>query len=240
MVEFALLSLDEGEAHAEDAGRMEVAAVMLSGRAQVAGAGFAADVGARASVFDGPGACAFWPMGDRVSVRAVGGPAEVALARVEAAGEARGFIVTPGEVESFKRGRPPFEREVRNMIGQGRPASRMILGETVNAPGQWSSYPPHRHEVDDPPAEVAMEEVYYFRVAPPQGFGFIRCYTDDRSADESFAIEDGDVVAIPRGYHPVSAAPGYQLYYLWILAGETSRELRPRDDPAHAWVLGRG
>ncbi len=235
MIEFALLRLAGGESHGEPCGGSEIAAVILSGRARVKGKGFDAEVGGRASVFEGPGACAFWPKGDEVSI-AADGPCEIALARVAAKDDSRGFVITSDEVNVFARGAPPFEREIRDMINAERPASRIVLGETVNAAGQWSSYPPHRHEKDEPPDEVAMEEVYYFRLDPAQGFGFIRLYTDDRLIDEAYGIEDGDVVALPRGYHPVSAAPGYRMYYLWILAGETSRELRPRDDPAHAWV----
>jgi 5-deoxy-glucuronate isomerase len=239
MIEFALLRLAEGEGHAEETGPRECAAVVLSGRARVRGGGLDAVVGGRSSVFEGPGSCAFWPRETEVAVEAEGEGAEVALARVEAKGDAEAFVVDAGDVKPFFRGEPPFEREIRNMIMSDRPASRMVLGETINSPGQWSSYPPHRHEVDSPPDEVSMEEAYYFRVDPPQGFGFIRCYTDDRSMDEAYAVEDGDVVALPRGYHPVSAAPGYRLYYLWVLAGETSRDLKPRDDPAHSWVVKR-
>jgi len=85
------------------------------------------------------------------------------------------------------------------------------------------------------PDEVKQEEIYYFRVDPPQGFGFQRIYTSDGSLDEAYVVRDGDTVIIPRGYHPVAAAPGYSLYYLWMIAG-TQRIMRPRDDPAHAWV----
>jgi 5-deoxy-glucuronate isomerase len=240
MIEFALLRLRRRASHSEPCGSREAAAVMLSGRARVKGGSFDAEIGGRTSVFEGPGACAFWPQGAEVSIEALDDGAEIALARVEAAGDAEGFVVAPGDVNVFSRGKVPFEREIRDMIDASRPASRMVLGETVNAAGQWSSYPPHRHERDDPPNEVSMEEAYYFRVEPAQGFGFIRLYTDDREIDEAYAVEDGDVVAMPRGYHPVSAAPGYRLYYLWVLAGESSRELRPRDDPRHAWVLEGG
>lgn len=240
MIEFDLVRLGRGESVSVRTGGDEAAAVMLSGSARVGGGGLDEVIGGRMSVFDGPGASAFWPRESELTIEAHEGLAELALARVRAADvkeRAEAFVVRPEEVEVAGRGTPPFEREIRNMIVADRPASRMVLGETVNRPGQWSSYPPHRHERDEPPDEVEMEEVYYFRVRPPQGFGFIRLYTDDRSLDEAYAVEDGDVVALPRGYHPVSSAPGYSLYYLWVLAGRTSRDLKPRDDPAHEWVL---
>jgi 5-deoxy-glucuronate isomerase len=113
------------------------------------------------------------------------------------------------------------------------------VGETFNEPGGWSSYPPHKHDRHDPPAEVALQEVYHFRLQPRQGFGIQRMYSPERGTDEVLVVEDGDTVLIPFGYHPVVAAPGYRLYYLWALAGE-GRDLRLREDPAHAWVAGRG
>jgi 5-deoxy-glucuronate isomerase len=85
-----------------------------------------------------------------------------------------------------------------------------------------------------------MEEIYYFRCNPAQGFGMQRVYTDDRSLDEACVVEDGDTMLLPAGYHPVVAAPGYQLYYLWMLAGPNDRRMRPNDDPAHAWVKAVG
>ena len=80
-----------------------------------------------------------------------------------------------------------------------------------------------------------MEEVYFFRVKPSQGFGLQRVYTDSRSLDEAYTVENDDTVVLPEGYHPVVAGPGYRLYYLWILAGR-QRILRPRDDPDHQWL----
>jgi len=90
--------------------------------------------------------------------------------------------------------------------------------------------------IDNPPEESKLEEVYFFKFSKPSGFGFQRIYTDDRNIDEAFSIEENDTVIIPKGYHPVAAAPGYSLYYLWILAGE-GRKLIPNDDPDHKWIL---
>jgi 5-deoxy-glucuronate isomerase len=114
-------------------------------------------------------------------------------------------------------------------------ANHLIVGETFNRSGQWSSYPPHKHEQDVPGIESRQEELYFFRLNPEQGFGFMRVYTDDRSIDQPMVLEQNDLVVIPKGYHPVCAAPGYNLYYLWMLAGPT-RTLTMRDDPEHAWV----
>jgi 5-deoxy-glucuronate isomerase len=122
---------------------------------------------------------------------------------------------------------------VRTILGPGDSAGRILLGETINPPGNWSSYPPHKHDTHEPPHEVRLEEVYLFKIDPPGGFGVQIRY--DGAGEECFTVRDGDVAAIPSGYHPVVAAPGYSLYYLWVMAGE-GRQMIPRLDPAHAWV----
>jgi len=99
-----------------------------------------------------------------------------------------------------------------------------------------SSYPPHKHDSNDPPNETVLEEVYYHRVDPPQGFALQRVYTDMRDLDETMAAHDHDVVLVPRGYHPVVMPHGYNGYYLNVMAGPR-REWRMRNDPAHEWML---
>lgn len=144
-------------------------------------------------------------------------------------------VVTADQLKVRKVGLGNWFRTIYDIVDAPFPAHTMILGETYNPPGFWSSAPPHKHEIDDPPHESEHEEAYFFRLNPARGFGMQRVYTDDRSLDEAYTVEDGDVVAIPRGYHPVAAGPGYQLYYLWVLAGN-QRVLAPRDDPEHAWL----
>ncbi len=131
-------------------------------------------------------------------------------------------------------GQGTFRRHIHDIaVPEKLPAARLIVGETHNAPGFWSSYPPHKHDEHRPPEESKLEEVYHFRVKPPQGFGIQRVYGD--GFDETYAVQDRDTVAITEGFHPVAAAPGYLLYYLWILAGE-ERAMSFREDPAHSWV----
>src|SRR3954469_21339542 len=99
------------------------------------------------------------------------------------------------------------------------PAESLLVTEVLTPDGHWSSYPPHKHDRDAPPEETFLEETYYHRIRPDHGFGLPRVYTDDRSLDETVAFGDGDVVLVPRGYHTVSAPPGYELYYLNVMAG---------------------
>ena len=124
--------------------------------------------------------------------------------------------------------------------GPSTTPQRLLLGETINPPGNWSSYPPHRHDRHNPPDEVDLEEVYLFRVNPAGGFGIqIRYELDGDRAEESFLVRDDDVAVIRSGFHPVAAASGYELYYLWVMAGE-GRVMMPHLDPAHAWVQNGG
>ena len=113
------------------------------------------------------------------------------------------------------------------------PAESLLVTEVVTPAGHWSSYPPHKHDVDDPPRETYLEETYYHRVRGAGGFGFQRVYTDDRSLDEALAVGDGDVVLVPRGYHPVAAGARHDLYYLNVMAGPV-REWCITVDPAFA------
>jgi 5-deoxy-glucuronate isomerase len=123
------------------------------------------------------------------------------------------------------------------LMGDQR-AERLLVVEVITPGGHWSSYPPHKHDRHDPPNETFLEETYYHRLEPAQGFGMQRVYTDDRSLDETFTFGDGDVVLVPRGYHTVSAPPGYDLYYLNVMAGPV-RDWAFANDPDHAWLFGR-
>ena len=133
------------------------------------------------------------------------------------------------------RGRGNFERRVRDILPASRPAGRLLAGETLNPPGNWSSSPPHKHDCEVPGKEAQLEEIYLYRIDPRGGFGLQLSYTTDPPAERVFMVRDLDVASIPAGYHPVVAGPGYSLYYLWGLAGR-GRELLWHPDPAHEWV----
>lgn len=143
------------------------------------------------------------------------------------------------DVTTVTAGKANWQRTVHTALGEKFPADRLLAGETLNPPGNWSSYPPHKHDRRSLPSEIPMEEVYFFRVDPPQGFGFIWTYTaedDQNGFSDVFVVHDGDTVLLPKGYHPVVAAPGYKLHYTWVLAGEERRYGAWADDPRHSWV----
>ncbi|HEY3398648.1 MAG TPA: 5-deoxy-glucuronate isomerase [Armatimonadota bacterium] len=238
---FSLLSLAPGESYDLHTADREYALIYLTGIADLAAGGQDySGLGGRTSVFGGKCTGAYLPPATdcRLVARS---RALLALCSAPSSSSGAVQIITPADVQVNRAGNWNWRREVHNVIGANVPqAQRLVVGETFNPPGNWSSYPPHKHEIDDFPEEVCLEEIYYYAFNPAQGFGMQRVYTDDRTLDEAYCVEEGDTVLIPRGYHPVVAAPGYQLYYLWMLAGPTERRLRPKDDPAHAWVKAAG
>ena len=138
-----------------------------------------------------------------------------------------------------QRGAGNTARTVHHLLPPAALAGRLILFEVFTPGGNWSSYPPHKHDIDDPPRESLLEELYHYRFARPTGFAFARVYTPDRSLDETLSPSDGDVVLVPRGYHPVGMPAGYDGYYLNAMAGP-SRRWHFSLDPDHAWLHGLG
>ncbi|UCH36394.1 MAG: 5-deoxy-glucuronate isomerase [Armatimonadota bacterium] len=235
-LEFGLLRLGAGEHWAGETGEYEATVVILGGRCSIESSGGEwENVGTRQDVFDGKATAAYLPAGSPFSVTAGDSGVQIAMCKARADAGPKPRLIPPSDVKSRTVGAHNWRREVQDIVGADVPAQRLLVGETYNEPGAWSSYPPHKHDVASLPDEVKLEEIYYFRVDPPQGFGIQRIYTADGGIDEVYAIKDGDTVVIPKGYHPVAAAPGYKVYYLWMLAGP-ERVMRPRDDADHAWV----
>ena len=140
-------------------------------------------------------------------------------------------LVDPSRVTVHTRGRDLWEREVHDIAVDQIPARHLMVGETFNIAGGWSSFPPHKHDGAD--GEPELEEAYTFRFDPPEGFGF---QAVERAGDpHAFVVRDGDTVGIPSGYHPVCAAPGYRLYYCWVLSGPV-RRLEMVEDPRYSWL----
>ena len=121
------------------------------------------------------------------------------------------------------------------MLTPDFPSHRLVVVEVFTPAGNWSSFPPHKHDVHNPPGEVDLEEIYYYRMDRPEGFAVQRVYTQDRRIDETITVRDGELVLVPEGYHPVAAAHGYNVYYLNALAG-SAHSLAASDDPDYAWV----
>lgn len=218
----------------------EVALVILGGTCTVETEGLVYEnLGSRKDVFSGRATAVYVPKDSRYKVTETS-EQEVEIAVLSAVAEKKysPFVVRPGEVVVNHRGALNYQRQVHDIIvanGEGR-VDRIIVGETLSYPGHWSSYPPHKHDNHNPPFENKMEEIYHFRYKPREGFGAQFIYTGNGRVREAYMVKDGDTVAIPFGYHPVAAAPGHQVYYLWVLAGNLGRQLAPKDDPDFAWI----
>jgi len=192
----------------------------------------------RTSVFDQRATAVYLPAGSSVVAGATRA-AEIVFTttlgyNLEDIGE-EPMVVYPDGVVVHPRGQPGWQRDVHDVIADTVPARHLLVGETFNEPGQWSSFPPHKHDGVD--GEPQLEEVYYYRFDHPDGFGFQGLYEADGVAEAVF-LRHGSVVGIPRGYHPVCAAPGYRLYYLWALVGD-QRQLAMHEDPVHRWLNER-
>ena len=161
---------------------------------------------------------------------------ELAVCSAPAMGTLPARAIPPEAVGLETRGSGTNTRHVRNILPEWEPAESLLVVEVITPGGHWSSYPPHKHDRDALPDEALLEETYYHRIQPAQGFALQRVYTDDRSLDETMAVSDRNIVLVPHGYHPVGAAHGYDLYYLNVMAGPR-RSWRFHNDPEHAWIL---
>jgi 5-deoxy-glucuronate isomerase len=240
-INLALVDLSPGET-IELPADGETAAVVMSGvlDAYTTDGLSLGGAGGRASVFDAPGDTVYAPSGTGLRLQALDAPTQVAIASAAAEPSADAppaRVIGPSEQRIAEVGEGNWSRSVRTILGPDHDAQRLLLGETINPPGNWSSYPPHRHDRDNPPEEVDLEEVYLFRTNPAGGFGVqIRYELDGDRAEEAFVVRDDDIAVIRSGFHPVVAASGYELYYLWVMAGD-GRVMMPYLDPAHAWVM---
>ena len=235
-VGFEVFRLAPGQTLQRTARDRETCVVMLSGRATMTCNGRElGTIGERASVFDGKAWSAYLPGGSTFDLRAVTA-VEVALCSAPAMGKLPPRIIGPDGVSYEKRGHGTNQRHVYDILPEREPAESLLVVEVITPGGHWSSYPPHKHDRNALPEESFLEETYYHRLNPAQGFAFQRVYTDDRAIDETYSVEDGDCVTVPRGYHPVGAPHGYDLYYLNVMAGPQRRWVF-KNDPAHEWLL---
>jgi 5-deoxy-glucuronate isomerase len=238
-VGFRVLRLQQGETESLDTGARELCIVVLAGKVNVqAGGQSFTDLGTREQVFDDHSPDAVYvPSNQRVTIRATHN-AEVALCSAPCDSAPRQVKrLDPTTMRRSARGQGSNTRFICDVLPHDDPTAAHLLVVEVRTPaGHSSSYPPHKHDSESPPTETQLEETYYHRLNPPQGFAFQRVYTDDRSLDEAMAVEDHDVVMVPRGYHPVVVPHGYDSYYLNVMAGP-QRLWVFRNDPAHEWML---
>ena len=236
-VGFDLVKLGEGQTAGADCGERETCLVLISGRAAITiDATDFGTLGERMNPFEGKPWSVYAPAGTRWTVRAET-PVELAVCSAPGlGGDHPPRLIGPDQVSQEIRGTGSNTRYVTNILPETEPADSLLVVEVITPGGNSSSYPPHKHDQDNLPHESALEETYYHRLNPPQGFAFQRVYTDDRSLDEAMAVEDGDVTLVPKGYHPCAATHGYDLYYLNVMAGP-KRIWRFHNQPEHEWLI---
>jgi 5-deoxy-glucuronate isomerase len=236
-VGFDLHRLKPGETVSAETGDREMCLVFVTGKGKAsAGSEDFGSLGGRTSPFEGKPWSVYVPQGSNWSVTAETG---LELAVCSAPGLGGGLparVIAPDSLGQEVRGKGTNTRYVTNILPEGQPADSLLVVEVITPGGHTSSYPPHKHDQDNLPSESYLEETYYHRLNPPQGFAFQRVYTDDRSLDEAMAVEDGDVVLVPRGYHPCAACHGYDLYYLNVMAGP-KRTWKFHNASEHEWLM---
>lgn len=212
----------------------EAAFVLLGGTCSVDWGRGAKRIGKRKDVFDGFPHALYLPArhGVQFSAETV---CEIAECRAPSEARLEPKLITPGEVVSSLRGGGNVSRQIIDVIGPNFPADKLMVIEVYTPGGNWSSYPPHKHDVHSPPAEVDLDEIYYYRIRQPEGFALQHLYSGKHGADQTLKARDGDTVLVHSGYHPVVAGPGYDVYYLNFLAG-SSRALAVTEDSNHVWI----
>jgi 5-deoxy-glucuronate isomerase len=239
-VGFGLYHLAAGESAAEVTGTCEVILVLVEGKAEITAAGQDwGELGERMSVFERTSPhCLYVPNGSDWSARAT---TACTLAVCSAPGKSGHAArrLGPDGITLTPRGKGQNTRYINNIAMEDLDvADSLLVTEVFTPTGNWSSYPSHRHDEDNFPNITYLEETYYHRLNPAQGFGMQRVYTEDGSLDESMAVKSGDVVLVPKGHHPCAAPYGYEMYYLNVMAGPR-RNWRFKFDPDHNWITER-
>ncbi|MCC6290755.1 5-deoxy-glucuronate isomerase [Candidatus Nomurabacteria bacterium] len=241
LLDFELLQLTKGESLEWVSNDFEVVAVIIEGECSVSSEMQTWKL-SRQTVFKDAASAVFASPGVKLSIIA-NEKTTLAMCKARAEKRFQTTFIPPENVNSEWRGREGYRRRVSNILNTETQTQRIAVGETINEPGQWSSFPSHKHDTyeksGDRTVEVPLEEIYYFRLEPKTGFGLQRLYTKDGSFDEARVIKDGDVVQIPKGYHPVASIPGHSLYYLWMLGGE-NRVYIWNTDPGLRWLERNG
>lgn len=239
-LDFGILHLDQGQSYEGTSDGHEVCLVILGGTCTIqVDDQYFDELGGRESVYEGRATAIYVPCGSQLAVRAISANVEIAMCRCATEVRHPLRVIRPEDIVAREVGGAGFKRYVHDILSADVEASAMIVGETFTVAGNWSSFPPHKHDVEALPDEVQQEELYFYKIRPAEGFGLQYVYSRPDSPfgalDEAIPLHEDDITFMPFGYHPVAAPPGYDVYYLWFLAGAT-RLMRPHDDPVHAWI----
>ena len=232
---FRSIKIPQGESIRSNTRNTEIAIVVFGGRCSVtSSAGSWSRFGRRENVFAGLAHTLYLPI-DTEYILTAETDADIAICSCPAEKKFPARLITPAQVKVDTRGGGNATRQICNILGPDDPADRLIIVEVYTPAGNWSSFPPHKHDVHAPPSEVDLEEIYYYRIERPEGYAIQRVYSYDGERDATLTVRDGELVLIPDGYHPVVAAHGYNIYYLNALSG-SARSLAASLDPNYSWV----
>ena len=235
MIEVDMLNLKKGDSHTYDEKDKEYGIIILGGKCSISGDGFDyKGIGKRRNVFDGPATACYIPRNKKITIHA-DEDCMISVSKCPAKADFEPVLVCPEDVVIKDLGKPGWERQAHFIIDERLKANLIYIGEAYVKGGQWASYPPHKHDEENMPTEGVMEEIYYYEYDKPTGFGIQKVYTSDGEIEETYTVKNGDFVEIPKGYHPCMCAPGYNNYYLWIMAGD-ARGFYMSTDPDHAWL----
>ncbi|MBQ8753573.1 MAG: 5-deoxy-glucuronate isomerase [Lentisphaeria bacterium] len=237
MTQFGLIKLAAGTSFTGNTGEMEVALVLMGGNFKASGDNWSFTVeNGRKNPFTGKPHCLYMPRRTAYTIEAL---SDVELAyngSPVTRDTAKPTMIQPEDTRHIEIGARNFFRTSEIILDEKFDSEHFYIGEGMIPSGNWSGYPPHRHDVNNPPEELDMEETYFYRFDPAEGFGIQRVYQPDGSIDETYTVKYNDTVAIAEGYHPLCGAPGYQMYYLWTMAGDSGRGLVSSKDPVHAGI----
>jgi 5-deoxy-glucuronate isomerase len=247
-IHFQSRSLAEGKTWSFDSGGYELALVMLSGSISVSSnRGNWEKIGCRSSVFEGLPEALYLPKKSIFKVLALN-DCQFAIAWVQSERDHPARLIQQKDITVEIRGGDNSTRQINGIIRPGFDCDRLVIVEVYTPSGNWSSYPPHKHDVhrveeDGKLIEADLEEVYYYKINPSEGYAFQRVYTGETSPlqragspiDSVLRLQNNDLALVPEGYHPVVSAPGYTTYYLNVLAG-SAQSLMAADDPLYSWV----
>ena len=247
-ISFQARRLGQGQSWSFDTGENEFAFVNLTGRYAVTSNRDAwTGIGGRKTVFEAAGHALYLPRHTQLTVTAEEA-GEFAVTWVPTDEDHDPWLIKPEEVPSGIRGGDNVSRQINDLLPPGSPVHRLVLVEVYTPSGNWSSYPPHKHDVhiedaDGKLIEADLEEVYFYQIDKPEGYAYQRVYTDENSPlhqaghpiDGLMRATHNSAVLVPEGYHPVVSAPGYTTYYLNVLAG-SAQSLANQDDPQYTWV----
>ncbi len=238
---FAARRMSAGEQWEFDTGENEFGIVVLGGTCSAKTSREAWDpIGRRANVFDGMPYTLYLPRRTQVNIEAIGDGLDLGYGWCETDQDHPAKLISPEEVKVEIRGGGNATRQINDMIPPGFDCHRLVVVEVYTPSGNWSSYPPHKHDAHRESEsgellEADLEETYFYKQDRPEGYAIQRVYTSDGSLDELVLARSDDVVLVPEGYHPVVSAHGYNTYYLNFLAG-SAQSLASVDDPDHAWI----